>query len=123
MYGQSVMLTRHLKAQALNMVDRLVPVKPVSRPREQQNQLDRESRRMHLYFCRTCPSSISVRRQCEKLGLRVVEKDVMRVNAYRNELINGGGAPKVPCLRVDSDQGEQWLYSSAAILEYLRKRF
>ena len=117
------MLTRQLKARALNVVDRLVPVKPVNRSREEQYQLDRESRRMHLYFCRTCPSSINVRRQCEKLGLRVVEKDVTRVNAYRNELINGGGAPKVPCLRVDGAAGEQWLYSSAAILDYLKKRF
>ena len=62
------MLTRQLKARALNVVDRLVPVKPVNRSREEQYQLDRESRRMHLYFCRTCPSSINVRRQCEKLG-------------------------------------------------------
>ena len=118
------MLTRHLKARALNVVDRLVPVKPVNRSREEQSKLDRESRRMHLYYCRSCPSSINVRRQCEKLGLRVVEKDVMRVNAYRNELIHGGGAPKVPCLRVDNGgRGQQWLYSSDAILEYLSKRF
>ncbi|MDK2777889.1 MAG: glutathione S-transferase N-terminal domain-containing protein [Pseudomonadota bacterium] len=116
-------LTKQLKGKALNIVDRLVPVRPVARTSDEQNQLDRESRRMHLYFCRTCASSITVKRQCEKLGLRVVEKDVMRVNAYRNELVHGGGAPKVPCLRVDNGQSEEWLYSSDAILDYLKNRF
>lgn len=116
-------LTRHIKGKALDLVDRLVPVRPVNRSHDEQCQLDRESRRMHLYFSRTCPASITVRRQCERLGLRVVEKDVLRVNAYRNELLNGGGAPKVPCLRVDDDNGGKWLYSPETILEYLKDRY
>lgn len=116
-------LTRQLKGKALNIVDRLLPVRPLNRTDDEQNQLDRESRRMHLYYCRSCPSSIGVKRHCEKLGLRVVEKDVLRVNAYRNELVNGGGTSKVPCLRVDNGQGGEWLYSSEAILDYLNKRF
>ncbi|WP_430461972.1 glutaredoxin family protein [Thalassolituus sp. LLYu03] len=116
-------LTRTLKGRALNLVDRLVPVRPIDRTADQQCLLDRESRRMHLYFSRNCPASISVRRQCERLGLRVVEKDVMRVNSYASELINGGGAPKVPCLRVDDEQGGRWLYSPETILEYLKKHY
>ncbi|PHS63011.1 MAG: glutaredoxin [Thalassobium sp.] len=116
-------LTRQLKGKALDIVDRLLPVRPVMRSANEQLLLDRESRRMHLYYCRNCPSSITVKRHCERLGLRVVEKDVLRVNAYRNELLNGGGAPKVPCLRVDDEQGGQWLYSPDAILDYLKNRF
>lgn len=116
-------LTRQLKGKAFNLVDRLVPVRPVGRTADEQSQLDRESRRMHLYFSRSCPASISVRRQCQRLGLRVVEKDVVRVNAYRSELLNGGGAPKVPCLRVEDEQGGKWLYSPETILEYLKNRY
>ncbi|WP_221796983.1 glutaredoxin family protein [Oceanobacter mangrovi] len=116
-------VTRQLKGMALDWVDRVVPVRPVARAADQQSTLDRESRRMHLYFSRQCASSIQVRRHCERLGLRVVEKDVLRVDAYRNELVIGGGAPRVPCLRVDGDTGSQWLYSPQAILDYLDQRF
>ncbi len=116
-------LTRQLKGKALDLVDRIVPVRPLERSQDEQMQLDRESRRMHLYFTRNCPSSISVRRQCQRLGLKVVEKDVLRVNAYRNELVNGGGVPRVPCLRIEDEKGGRWLYSPDTILEYLKNRY
>jgi glutaredoxin len=116
-------VARQLKSMAFDWVDRVVPVKPVVRPPALQTALDRESRRMHLYFSRNCPASIQVRRHCLRLGLRVVEKDVERVDAYRNELVNGGGAPRVPCLRIDGEQDSQWLYSPDAILDYLDQRY
>ncbi|WP_420590372.1 glutaredoxin family protein [Bacterioplanoides sp.] len=116
-------LTRQFKGITADFIDRIVPVKPIERSVTEQNHLNRASRRMHLYFCRTCPSSIEIKRHCQKLGLKVVEKDVLRVNAYRNELLHGGGAPRVPCLRVADGQDENWLYSRDKILEYLNQRF
>lgn len=116
-------LTKQLKGKALDIVDRLLPVRPQPLSPEQRNLLERESRRMHLYYCRSCPSSIAIKRHCERIGLRVVEKDVVRVNAYRNELLNGGGEPRVPCLRVQDEQGDRWLYSPDAIRSYLKNRF
>lgn len=103
----------------------LFKVKPVLRSSEDQASLDRESRRIHLYFCKLCPVSIKVKRRCERLGLRVVEKDVLRVDAYKNELINGGGELRVPCLRIESrkDKEPNWLYDGEDILEYLDRRF
>ena len=115
-------LTRHLKAKTLSLVDQLVPVKPVERPQEQQSLLNRESRRMHLYYCRSCPSSITVKRNFERAGLHPVEKDVERVDAYRNELVNGGGESRVPCLRVCGHDGDKWIYSPEAIIGYLEQR-
>lgn len=115
--------SRHVKGLMADLLDRMVPVKPLDRSRDEQNRLDRASRRMHLYYCRSCPSSIVIKRHCEKLGLRVVEKDVQRVNAYRKELVHGGGAPRVPCLHIDDDKQDSWLYSRDAILEYLDNRF
>lgn len=107
------------------LADRWIRVKPVTRSSDEQCSLDRESRRIQLYFCKTCPVSIRIKRHCEHLGLRVVEKDVQRVNAYRNELINGGGEIRVPCLRVESRKGDapRWMYESEQILEYLNRRF
>lgn len=107
------------------LADYWFKVKPVSRSTEEQCSLDRESRRIQLYFCNTCPMSIKVKRRCEQLGLRVVEKDVKRVNAYRNELIHGGGEVRVPCLRVEGRQEQEprWLYDANNIMQYLDRRF
>ncbi|MFC3679637.1 glutaredoxin family protein [Bacterioplanoides pacificum] len=116
-------LTRQVKGLAADVLDRMVPVKPVNRSPEELNRLERASRKMHLYFCRSCSSSIEIKRYCEKLGLRVVEKDVDRVNAYRNELVHGGGVPRVPCLRVEDGEQGRWLYSRDTILAYLKQRF
>lgn len=115
-------LTRHLKGKTLSLVDRLVPVKPFERTQEVQVLLDRESRRMHLYFSPSCPSSITVKRYCEKVGLNVVEKNVERVDAFRNELVNGGGESRVPCLCVHKESGDVWVYSPDGIVQYLRHR-
>lgn len=116
-------LTRHLTGKALGIVDRLVPVRPQVLTPAQRDQMERESRRMHLYYVRTCPSSISVRRHCQRMGLRVVEKDVQKVNTYRHELVNGGGEHRVPCLRIDEEQGSRWVYSPEAIKDFLNNRF
>jgi len=105
--------------------DYFFKVKPVKRSSEDQASLDRESRKMQLYFCKLCPKSIKVKRRCEELGLRVVVKDVLRINAYKNELLNGGGQLKVPCLRIEgrSGQDSNWVYDGEDILEYLERRF
>lgn len=104
-------------------VERLIPVRVQPRTKEEFDLLERESRRMHLYIAHSCKESIGVQRCCNRLGLRVVKKDVQRVNAYRNELLNGGGEPRVPCLRVENEKGTHWVYSSKAILEFLDKNF
>ncbi len=105
--------------------DNWFKVKPLERSSEEQAILDRESRRLQLYFCKTCPTSIKIKRRCERLGLKVVEKDVQRVNAYCNELIHGGGEVRVPCLRVEARRGNEsrWLYNGNTILDYLERRF
>ena len=115
-------LTRHIKGKTLGLVDRFLPVKPIERPAEEQTLLNRESRRMHLYYSRQCPSSISVKRYVERDGLHPVTKEVERADAYRNELVKGGGESRVPCLRICTRSGDRWIYSPEAIINYLEKR-
>lgn len=105
--------------------DRWFKVKPVKRNQEEQVSLARESRRIHLYFCKSCINSIKIKRQCESLGLRVIEKDVKRISDYCNELLNGGGELRVPCLRIEGSNGKKarWLYGNDSISEYLERRF
>jgi glutathione S-transferase len=41
----------------------------------------------------------------------------------RAELIAGGGKGQVPCLRIETDDGNvRWLYESADIIAYLREQ-
>lgn len=116
-------VSRQLKGVTLGVINRILPAKPLEWSQEQRSLIDRESRRMQLYFCRRCPSSVQVRRSCDRFGLHMVEKDVGRVNSYRNELINGGGQSRVPCLRLDLDNKTTWLYGHRSIVEYLETRY
>jgi hypothetical protein len=117
-------VTHRMQGICLMFADHWFKVKPVERTAEEQSSLDRESRRIQLYFCKTCPTSIKIKRRCMRLGLRIVEKDVNRVNAYRNELIHGGEF-RVPCLRIEGRNGQEtrWLYSGSTIMDYLNCRF
>lgn len=105
--------------------DRCIKVKPVERDQKELASLARESRRMQLYFCKTSIDSIKVKRRCEALGLRVIEKDVQRIDGYCHELLTGGGELKVPCLRIEGAKGAatRWLYDGDSILKYLDRRF
>ena len=42
-------------------------------------------------------------------------------NVDRHDLIAGGGKAQVPCLRLVSEEGDQWMYESDDIIHYLRK--
>ena len=39
---------------------------------------------------------------------------------YLLQLKNGGGKTQVPCLLIDNDGQEQWLYESGDIIAYLK---
>lgn len=117
------MVTDQLKGLFWGLYDKYFDVPAVARTNEEQSSLDRESRRIQLYFYRNCCDSVKIKRHCKYLGLRVVEKDVERVNSYRNELLKGGGAIKVPCLRVEGRKGTKWYYHQEDIQKYLDKRF
>lgn len=112
-----------MKGMCWRVYDKYISVDQVDRNAKEQSSLDRESRRIQLYFYRNCCESVKVRRHCKHLGLRVVEKDIERVNLYRNELLKGGGAMKVPCLRVEGRKGTKWYYRQDEIEQYLDKRF
>lgn len=117
-------INNRLKGIVWSLFDRYVSVTPLKRTKEEQSSLDRESRRIQLYFHSNCCQSVSVRRYCRYIGLRVVEKDVERVNAYRNELLKGSRSDvRLPCLRVECRKGIKWFYTEDEIKHYLEKRF
>lgn len=40
---------------------------------------------------------------------------------FAAELMRGGGKTQVPCLRIESDGKDQWMYESDDIIAYLAK--
>ncbi|MBA1148512.1 glutathione S-transferase N-terminal domain-containing protein [Ectothiorhodospiraceae bacterium WFHF3C12] len=77
-----------------------------------------------LYYFETCPFCVRVLRAMELLGVEMNLRNVREEPAHRKELVEGGGKSTVPCLRIDSPDGETtWMYESADIIKYLTDRF
>lgn len=89
-----------------------------------QQEVDRQSRKLALYQFKTCPFCIKVRREINRLSLPIELRDAQKDPQHRAELLQGGGAIKVPCLQISDEQGNvQWMYESAEINQYLHRRF
>lgn len=94
--------------------------KGVQRPADQQAAMDAATAGLILYEFRTCPFCIKVRRTIARHALTIARRDAQRDPVARQELLDGGGVVKVPCLRISApDGGVVWLYESDAINAYL----
>lgn len=89
-----------------------------------QAAVDQECRSLVLYQYRTCPFCIKVRQEMRRLALNLETRDAQGPGKDREDLLNGGGKAKVPCLKITDQAGNaQWMYESADIIAYLRGRF
>ena len=94
------------------------------RPAEAQQQVDASTKNLVLYQFRMCPYSVKVRRAVKRLSLNIETRDAMREPSSREELLQGGGEIKVPCLRITDEQGEmRWMYESNDIIDYLEAQY
>lgn len=86
--------------------------------------MDRETDKLALYYYETCSFCIRVLRTIERLRLKIELRNIRQVPAYREQLLQGGGDSRVPCLLIMNDEGAlEWLYESDAIMNYLEERF
>jgi glutaredoxin len=89
-----------------------------------QQTVDQQCQSLALYQFTTCPFCIKVRQEMRRLSLPVERRDAQHNLSHRDALQSGGGAFKVPCLKVTDASGQnQWIYESGAIIAYLRGRF
>ena len=71
-----------------------------------------------LYYSRYCYF-------CQKvlsfLRSKNMELELRRTSDsdHQRDLIRGGGKTQVPCLRIDNENGTQWMYESDDIINYL----
>jgi len=83
---------------------------------------DRE--KLSLYEYSSCPFCQRVRSCLRSLGESVESRDVTANREYLDELVAATGSRMVPCLRIESSEGEvRWLPESADIIDYLKRHF
>jgi glutaredoxin len=104
--------------------ERLRQPKGVLRSPAAQQVVERQCQSLLLYQFSTCPFCIKVRQEMRALSLPIERRDAQHNPSHREELVQGGGAYKVPCLKVTESNGQaRWIYESGAIIGYLRARF
>ena len=104
--------------------ERLTQPAGVQRAAAEQAKVDKQCQSLALYQFSTCPFCIKVRQEMRRLSLPIEKRDAQHNAAHREQLQQGSGATKVPCLQITDANGQtQWLQESGAIVAYLRERF
>ena len=104
------------------LIDFIFSPKKQQRTESDQEKINEEVKSMKLYQFYACPFCIKTRRVIKRLNLPIETRNAQS-GQYRAELLAGGGEVKVPCLKIESDEGVQWMYESTDIIQYLEKRF
>lgn len=96
----------------------------IVRDSDAQAQIDAQTQKLSLYQYKSCPFCVKVRREMKRQSLNIETRDAKREDTSREELLQGGGVLKVPCLRIEDEQGQvSWMYESSEIINYLDGRF
>jgi len=103
--------------------DYLTRPKPLQRNEQEQAVVDKAVAQMSLYQFYACPFCIKTRRIVRKLGLPMEYRNAQAAGQFRDDLEKLGGRIKVPCLRIEEDGKDRWLYESDDIIAYLERRF
>ena len=76
-----------------------------------------------LYHYGSCPFCFKVRICITRLGIEIPMMDIQKSTAHRDTLKAGGGNTMVPCLRIEENGQDRWMYESGDIVAYLEERF
>lgn len=113
---------RRIIGPIMLLVDKLTTPKGIDRPPEAQQRLDQATQQLALYQFKTCPFCMKVRREIKRLSLNIELRDAQHDSQHRQQLLQGGGEIKVPCLRIAQDNDtDTWMYESDAVIKYLRQ--
>lgn len=117
-------LVRMVLTPPILFLDWITTPRGIARPPREQEAVDAGTRNLTLYQFRACPFCIKVRRAMKRLSLNIETRDAQKDGRAREELLQGGGKIKVPCLKVTDEHGNAtWMYESSEIIGYLRQRF
>lgn len=96
--------------------------KPVQRSPADQSRVQSAMKGLSLYQFRACPFCIKTRRAIHSLGVDIELRDINKDIKHREALQQGAGQVKVPCLRIEDNNGVRWMYESNEIITYLNQR-
>ena len=110
--GRFIVLINHLTRPA-----------KIERPVRVQQEIDKSAKGLSLYQFYACPFCVKTRRAIHRLNVPVSLVDAQGDQQNREDLLTGGGAIKVPCLRIEENNKITWMYESNEIISYLNDRF
>ncbi|PKG96688.1 glutathione S-transferase N-terminal domain-containing protein [Paraglaciecola sp. MB-3u-78] len=116
-------LIRNLLGGIIAAIDFITRGTKLKRTSQAQQQVEAELQKLSLYQFFACPFCIKTRRAMYKLNLPIVKRNASQGSPFRDELLQGGGKIQTPCLRIEKEDGVEWLYESSEIISYLEKRF
>lgn len=115
-------IIRVILGQAILLGDALSRPRPIQRDASTQANIDQTCTSLSLYQFHACPFCVKTRRTIQRLNLPITLIDA-KVEPHKSTLLAQGGSPKVPCLRIESEKGVEWMYESNDIISYMEKRF
>lgn len=116
-------LIRNILGGIIAAIDFVTRGSKLKRTSQSQQQVESELQKLSLYQFFACPFCIKTRRAMYKMNLPIVKRNASQGSPFREELLQGGGKIQTPCLRIEKEDGVEWLYESSAIISYLEKRF
>ena len=112
---------RRIIGPIMLLIDKLTTPKGIKRPVEKQQHLNQVTQDMTLYQFKACPFCMKVRREIKRQSLNIELRDAQHNEHHRQQLLDGGGKIKVPCLKIKNSNGDpHWLYESTEVIQYLK---
>jgi glutaredoxin len=96
--------------------------KGIQRSEQEQVKAQSAMQGLSLYQLFACPFCTKTRRAIHKLNVTIEARDINKNPDYRQQLENGGGRVKVPCLRIEENGEVRWMYESKQIISFLEQR-
>ena len=116
-------IIRSILGTLILLLDWITTPRGIKRDAAAQKAVDDSLSGLILYQYKACPFCVKVRRAAKRQSLNLTTRDAKRSGTAKEELLAGGGVLKVPCLRIEDEDGEvQWLYESGNIIQYLNQQ-
>ncbi|MGO4892855.1 glutathione S-transferase N-terminal domain-containing protein [Flavobacterium sp. W21_SRS_FM6] len=116
-------VVRNLLGSIIALIDIITRPPKLKRSPEVQQQVENQLKNMALYQFFACPFCIKTRRALHRLNLPMEKRSAKKGSPFREELAQQGGKIQVPCLRINENDQDTWLYDSGEIIRYLEQRF
>lgn len=79
--------------------------------------------KLALYHYPTCFYCRRVRKEIQRLGIEVEERDIWSDSQAMQDLVNARGRRTVPVLKIQEGDSVKWMPESRDIIHFLREKF